>query len=146
MKARQPHPRKKTLLIAENDEYIGPLVVGGLKDAGYRTHWVKDGVSALNYILESKPDGVVLDLVLPKLHGFEICAMMRKSQATMDTPIIVISGLSGELDKLQAFDLGADDYVTKPFSIEELVARVDAVLHRPVQRGLPTPFLSAGSI
>jgi DNA-binding response OmpR family regulator len=143
MASRKISPRSKVLLVAEDEETTGRLVCEALEENGYQTHWAKDGVDALNYILESRPDGVVLDLVLPKLHGYEICSMVRKSRSVQWTPIIVLSGCVGHRDKMQAFELGADDYVTKPFRIEELLARVDAVLHRNIEKSYPTPFLSS---
>ena len=143
MKSRTPSARRKTLLVAEDDETTGELVCEALQAAGYKTHWAKDGIDALNYILESRPDGVVLDLVLPKLNGYEICGMVRKSQAIQWTPIVIMSGCVEHRDKMQAFELGADDYVTKPFRIEELLARVDAVLHRNSEKNTPTQFLAS---
>ena len=143
MRSKAPRTRKKFLLIAEDDEAIGTLVCEALHEAGFKTHWVKDGIEAINFVLESRPDAVVLDLVLPRLNGFEICGMVRKSRAIQWTPIIVMSGRAEHCDKMQAFELGADDYVTKPFRIEELVARIDAVLHRNAERTYPTHFLAS---
>jgi DNA-binding response OmpR family regulator len=130
MKSRTTPARSKVLLVAEDDEVAGELVCEALKEAGFKTHWVKDGIEAINFILESRPDGIVLDLVLPRLNGFELCGMVRKSRAVQWTPIIMMSGRIEHSDKMQAFELGADDYVSKPFRIEELIARVEAVLHR----------------
>jgi DNA-binding response OmpR family regulator len=143
MKSKAPAARRKILLVAEDDETTGQMVCEALREAGYKTHWAKDGVDALNYILESRPDGVVLDLILPKLNGYEICSMVRKSRAIQWTPIIVMSGRVEHRDKMQAFELGADDYVVKPFRIEELLARIEAVLHRNAEKTFPTPFLAS---
>lgn len=120
----------RKVLIVEDDEAISQLVKEALDAAGFQTDCVRDGVEAINQVLESKPDIVVLDLTIPRLSGFEICAMVRKSRTVGLTPIVVISGRDSQNDKLQAFEIGADDYVTKPFSIRELVARVQAVLER----------------
>jgi len=135
--------RSKTILVVEDDETAGEIVCEALKDAGFKTHWVKDGIDALNYILECRPDAIVLDLLLPRLNGFEICGMVRKSRSVQWTPIIMMSGRIEHHDKMQAFELGADDYVSKPFRIDELVARVEAVLHRQAGHYESTPF--AGS-
>ena len=143
MRSKATRARSKVLLIVEDDEAAGELVCEALHDAGFKTHWVKDGIDALNYILESRPDGIVLDLLLPRLNGFEICGMVRKSRSIQWTPIIMMSGRVEHHDKMQAFELGADDYVSKPFRLEELVARVEAVLNRNAGRNEPTPF--AGS-
>jgi len=143
MRSRATVVRSKTLLVAEDDERAGQLVCDALHDAGFRTHWLKDGIDAMNYILESRPDAVVLDIQLPRLNGFEICGMVRKSRCVQWTPVIMMSGRIEHRDKMQAFELGADDYVSKPFRLEELVARVEAVLHRNAGRNDPTPF--AGS-
>jgi DNA-binding response OmpR family regulator len=140
MRSKAAHTRSKTLLVAEDDETAAELVFEALKEAGFKTHWAKDGIDALNFILESRPDGIILDLLLPRLNGFEVCGMVRKSRAIQWTPIIVMSGLSQHRDKMQAFELGADDYVTKPFRLEELIARIEAVLHRNGERTYPTPF------
>lgn len=143
MRSKATSTRSKILLVAEDDEAAGELVCEALKEAGFKTHWVRDGIEALNYILESRPDGIILDLILPRLNGFEVCGMVRKTQAIQWTPIIMMSGRAEHCDKMQAFELGADDYVTKPFRLEELVARIEAVLHRNAGRSNPAPFASS---
>jgi DNA-binding response OmpR family regulator len=131
------------VLVAEDDPTTGELVCESLQSAGYKTHWTKDGIEALNYILEARPDVVVLDLILPKLNGYEVCSMVRKSRAVQWTPILIMSGCAEHRDKMQAFGLGADDYVTKPFHLDELLARVEAVLQRNAEKTFPTPFLAS---
>jgi DNA-binding response OmpR family regulator len=118
------------VVIAEDDEAIAQNVVDGLQTALFRTHWIRDGVDAINWILFHKPDAIVLDLMLPRLGGAEICALVRKTSHVSTTPIVVISGHSQTERKLQLFDLGADDYVTKPFSMDELIARLEAIFNR----------------
>ena len=146
MKSKSGASKKKLLLVAEDDEAAGSIVCEALGDAGYKTFWVKDGIEALNYVLESRPDGIVLGTRFTAAHtGAEICGMVRKSRAIQWTPIIVMSGRAEHCDKMQAFELGADDYVIKPFRLEELVARIDAVLHRNSERAYPTPFLTSSS-
>src|ERR1700722_19218834 len=86
MRSKTSAAKKKFLLVAEDDESVGSVVCEALQTAGFKTHWVKDGIEALNYVLESRPDGIVLDLVLPRLSGFEICGMVRKSRAIQWTP------------------------------------------------------------
>jgi DNA-binding response OmpR family regulator len=143
MKPKTTRARSKVLLVAEDDEATSELVCEALKHAGFKTHRAKDGIEALNYVLESRPDGIVLDLILPRLNGFEVCAMVRKSRAVQWTPIIIMSGCTQHNDKMQAFELGADDYVNKPFHVEELIARVEAVMLRYSDRGNPTPFATS---
>ena len=121
----------KIVLIAEDDKVIGRLIAEAVKYAGFQAKCITDGIDALNFILESKPDVIVLDLILPRLQGFEICSMIRKSPTVKHTPVVVISGRVSKDDKLKAFELGADDYVTKPFQIEELIARIEAAMQRP---------------
>src|SRR5882724_11956506 len=101
MKSKATSTRCKVLLVAEDDEAMGALVCSALKEAGFKTHWAKDGIEALNFILESRPDGIVLDLVLPRLNGFEVCGMVRKSRAIQWTPIVMMSGLIEHSDKMQ---------------------------------------------
>ena len=143
MKSKTARKRSKILLVAEDDEAISEMVCEALKEAGFKTHRVRDGIEALNYVLESRPDGIILDLILPRLNGFEVCSMVRKSRAVQWTPIIIMSGRTEHDDKMQAFELGADDYVSKPFRIEELIARVEAVLLRNGERDNPTPFATS---
>src|SRR6266852_280548 len=143
MRSKVTSTRNRILLVAEDDQAAGELVCEALKEAGFKTHWVRDGIEALNYILESRPDGIVLDLILPRLNGFEVCGMVRKSRAIQWTPVIMMSGRTEHCDKMQAFELGADDYVSKPFRLEELVARIEAVLHRNAGRSYPAPFLTS---
>jgi DNA-binding response OmpR family regulator len=129
MKRTRTAPRK-TVLIAEDDETLAGLMADSLRDAGYLTRCAGDGIDAINLILETKPSSVLLDLGLPRLSGTDICGMVRKSEAVQHIPILIISGRSALQDRLQAFDMGADDYLTKPFEMDELVARVAAVLQR----------------
>jgi len=143
MKSKTARKRSKILLVAEDDEAIGEMVCEALKQAGFKTRWVKDGIEALNYVLESRPDGIILDLILPRLNGFEVCSMVRKSRAVQWTPIIIMSGRTEHDDKMQAFELGADDYVSKPFRVEELIARIEAVLFRNGDRMNPAPFATS---
>jgi len=118
------------ILIAEDDAAVAKIVAQAVREIGFRTHWAKDGVKAINWIFLEKPTAVILDLTLPRLDGAEICSLVRKTQEVRNTPIIVLSGHADTDDKLRMFELGADDYVTKPFSVAELVARLDAVLKR----------------
>jgi len=116
------------ILIVEDE----PNMVIGLKDnfeiEGFSVDISKDGESGLEKILQNNYDLVVLDIMLPKISGFDVCKTVRKKGN--DTPIILLTARSEEIDKVLGLELGADDYITKPFSIRELIARVKAVLRR----------------
>lgn len=142
MKHRLPRARPKRILIVEDDEGMSLLVAEALGARGYKISQVRDGIEAINTILDRKPDLVVLDLALPRLSGYEICSMVRKAESVSKTPIVIMSGQGEVDDRLEAFAVGADDYVTKPFDTNELVARVEAVLMRARGKALPTPFLA----
>lgn len=130
MKSEQLHRRDVLALVAEDDPRVANMVEEVLRTAGFEVSCTADGIATLNEILERKPDVVVLDLVLPKLHGRDICAMVRKSPSVKSIPIVVISGQAGEEDRTTLFELGVDDFLTKPFGTDELLARVQAVCHR----------------
>ncbi|MFW6162307.1 MAG: response regulator transcription factor [Planctomycetota bacterium] len=117
------------ILIVEDE----PDMVMGLKDnlelEGYQVLTATDGQAALDVACSEVPDLILLDLMLPKVNGFEVCKQLR--QKGMDVPIVMLTAKSQEVDKILGLELGADDYITKPFSIRELLARVKAVLRRP---------------
>ena len=117
-----------TVLVIEDD----PAIRLGLRKAlgfeGYAVIEAGDGEQGLEAVFKKRPDLIVLDLMLPRLNGYEVCRTIRKHDST--TPSLILSAKSHEPDKLMGFDLGADDYVTKPFSTRELAARVKAALRR----------------
>lgn len=130
MRTREPRPATAQVLVAEDDPHVASMVEEVLQMAGFIVSRTGDGIATINEILERKPDVVVLYLVLPKLHGRDICAMVRKSPTVHDMPIIVISGQAGEDDRVNLFALGVDDFLTKPFRTDELLARVQAACYR----------------
>lgn len=131
------------VLLAEDDEVLAGLISHDLREAGFRICWARDGVTAINEIMERKPAVILLDLGLPRLPGQNICAMVRRSPMVGQTPIVVISG-AGERDtKLTLFDSGADDFIVKPFAIDELTARVQAAWERAQTSGCARATLSA---
>lgn len=117
----------KRVLVVDDDAKTVELVKLYLKRDGYRVLAAYDGIEALRLARESRPDLVVLDLMLPGLDGLEVCRKLREES---DVPIIMLTARTTENDRLAGLDLGADDYVTKPFSPRELAARVRAVLRR----------------
>ena len=120
------------------------LVSEALGARGYKISRAHDGIEGINAILDCKPDLVVLDLALPRLSGYEVCSMVRKAVSVCKTPIVILSGQGNVEHRLEAFAVGADDYVIKPFDTDELVARVEAVMMRSRGKPLPTPFLAQG--
>src|SRR5437588_11119888 len=122
------------ILVVEDDQDIAQLVARYLDKAGYSAEIVASGRDALRRIGAQAPDLVVLDLMLPHVDGLEICRAVRTSDKTSSIPIIMLTARAEESDRIVGLELGADDYLTKPFSPNELVARVRALLRR-AQRG-----------
>lgn len=122
----------ETVLIIEDDSSM----LRGLKDnfeyAGFNVLTASDGEAGLNTALDARPDLIILDIMLPKINGYEICRLIRKEK--LDMPIIMLTAKGEESDIILGLNLGADDYVTKPFSIKELLARSDAFLRRRKQQ------------
>lgn len=119
------------ILIVEDDPEIAQIIQAYVERAGFRAVGARDGDSALMLASQMKPDLVLLDLNLPKRDGFSVLSALRQSS---NVPVIVVSALDDDLDKLSALRIGADDYVTKPFNPNEVVARVTAVLRRTAGR------------
>jgi DNA-binding response OmpR family regulator len=121
----------ETILIVEDD----PTMLRGLRDnfefKGYRVLTAPDGEEGLNAALNEKPDLIILDIMLPRINGYEVCRLIRKEE--LDMPIIMLTAKGEESDIVLGLNLGADDYVTKPFSIKELLARAAAFLRRSKQ-------------
>jgi DNA-binding response OmpR family regulator len=119
---------KSRILIVDDEDSILMGLEENLLYSGYDVVKASDGPSALEIALKSNPDLILLDIMLPGLSGFEVCRQLRDKG--MQAPIIMLTARGDEFDKLHGFEMGADDYVTKPFSIDELLARVKAVLAR----------------
>jgi DNA-binding response OmpR family regulator len=118
----------RRILIVEDDEAITLLVRDNLRHAGFDVECVRNGHAVLSRLRSFAPDLVLLDLMLPGLDGFEICRAI--SEASTRTPVIIMSARSQDADKIRGLQLGADDYITKPFALDELLARIHAVLRR----------------
>ena len=119
---------KKHILIVEDDAHIRLGLVDALRAEGYEISECGDGSHALPLFRQSKPDLVILDIMLPGKSGYDLCREIRASKSR--TPILMLSAKGQEIDKVVGLELGADDYVTKPFSLRELLARVHALLRR----------------
>ena len=130
----------RRLLIVEDDKDIVELVRYNLEKEGYQTNVAVDGLTALSTLKKSPPDLVILDLMLPKLPGLEVCREIRRDQSLNRLPILILTAKGEEADRVVGLELGADDYVTKPFSPRELAARVKALLRR-AEPGAPTEKL-----
>ncbi|UWG98611.1 response regulator transcription factor [Dehalobacter sp. DCM] len=118
------------ILIVEDEVNIAELVKYNLIKSGYSADYEVNGNTAYERILAEKPDAVILDRMLPEMDGLEICRLLRQNEDTRLLPIIMITARSEEIDRIVGLEVGADDYVTKPFSVKELVARVKAHLRR----------------
>jgi len=118
------------IFIVEDDSDIMEILEDNLKREGYKTTSLNDGADAVDAIVKALPDLVILDLNLPGMSGFEICKYTRGNESTSDLPIIMLTARGEEIDKIIGFEAGADDYVTKPFSPRELLARVKVLLKR----------------
>ena len=122
------------ILVADDDPHIREIICFALEKAGMKTQAVSDGAAALQAIERREPDLVVLDIGMPEMDGLEVCRQIRK---TSDTPILFLSAHDEEIDRILGLEIGGDDYVTKPFSPRELVARGNAILRRA--RNAPAP-------
>jgi len=119
------------ILIVEDEESILIPLEDNLRLEGYEVSSAKDGLQGLSMARERSYDLIILDIMLPEMNGFEVCRQIRQSRIT--TPILVLTAKSQEIDKVLGLELGADDYVTKPFSPRELLARVKALIRRATQ-------------
>ncbi len=122
--------RNFTIYIVEDDPDINEILEDNLFREGYRIRTFQDGVRAYDAILKNPPDLILLDLNLPSMSGIELCKYIRGNDATAEIPVIMLTARSEEIDKIIGFEVGADDYVTKPFSPRELLARVKVQLKR----------------
>ena len=118
------------VLVVDDEASITDFVAYNLEQAGYRAHVESSGKGALDFASRELPALVVLDLMLPDLSGLEVCRALRAKEATAHLPVIMLTARDDEVDKVVGLEIGADDYVTKPFSPRELVARIGAVLRR----------------
>ena len=121
---------KKKILVVEDEPDIRELIRYNLEQAGFRVVEAEDGETALHKVRSEQPALVVLDLMLPESDGLEICRILRGERETAALPIVMLTAKAAEVDRVLGLEFGADDYITKPFSPRELVARVRAVLRR----------------
>ncbi len=136
---------KETVLVVEDEKNIAELVKYNLEQEGFRVLSAMNGNTGLEQARKEKPSLIVLDLMLPGIDGIEICKILKQNYKTSHIPIIMLTAKSQESDKIVGLELGADDYVTKPFSPRELVARTKAVLRR-VREKAKREVLKAGTL
>lgn len=132
---------KKTILIVDDEQHIVDILVYNLEKEGYNTLQANDGLTAVDIALSQKPDLILLDIMLPKMDGLAVC---KKIRHTLNVPILMLTAKDEEIDKILGLELGADDYVTKPFSVRELMARIKANL-RKVELSMNTETAKEGN-
>lgn len=128
MKSMTDNPKHNTVLIIEDDREIASIVATNIEDIGLETEHVSDGKTGLNRALNGGYALVILDLMLPQMDGISVCTRIREKDP--QTPIMMLTAKADEIDRVLGLELGADDYMTKPFSVRELTARVRALLRR----------------
>ena len=137
---------KETILIVEDESDIVKMLEYNLKKEGFRTFSASDGRQALEMAVRHRPDLIILDLMLPEMDGLEVCKSLKKESKTANIPIIMLTAKTQETDKIVGLELGADDYMTKPFSPRELIARIKAVLRRSTEKEKLPELLKTGNI
>lgn len=121
----------KLIVIVDDDPRMVDMISRSLTKEGFRVKGVSDAVGLFKFLNKEKPDLIILDLMLPDMDGFEICKSLKKKERFSSIPVIILSGKGGEADKVSGLDMGSEDYIVKPCSLNELTARIRAVLRRP---------------
>jgi len=137
---------KKKILVVDDEKELVKLIAFHMTIAGYDVLSAKNGIEALEICETEKPALIILDIMLPRIDGWEVCRRLKQNPHTSNIPIIILSALSEVNDKLRGFDLGTDDYVTKPFSPRELVVRVKRVLARSENKNSVPKTIRIGSL
>ncbi len=137
---------KEKILIVDDEKDIVKMLDYNLKKDGFRTVLAYDGEDAIDFALRQHPDLIILDLMLPGMDGLEVCKALKKEDKTAKIPIIMLTAKTQEADKIVGLELGADDYVTKPFSPRELIARIKAILRRSEEKEKLPELLRVGNL
>jgi phosphate regulon transcriptional regulator PhoB len=131
----------ETVLIVDDEQDVLDLLVYNLQKSGYRTSTARDGATALKKARDEFPSLIILDLMLPQLDGTEVCRQLKADSRTAPIPVIMLTAKAEEVDRVVGLELGADDYVTKPFSPREIVLRVKTILRRASGKAAPAEVL-----
>ena len=137
---------RETVLIVEDEKDIIKMLEYNLGKEGFKTLSARDGEHALDMARGAHPDLVILDLMLPGMDGLEVCKNLKRDTKTASIPVIMLTAKSQESDKIVGLELGADDYMTKPFSPRELIARIKAVLRRVKEKDILPEALKIGDV
>jgi two-component system phosphate regulon response regulator PhoB len=134
------------VLVVEDEKDLADLLVYNLRRAGYQVAVAMSGLKALKAVSERRPDLILLDIMLPELSGTEVASRIRANPETASIPIIMLTAKGEEVDQVVGLTVGADDYITKPFSMKVLLARVEAVLRRTTRTGDEQPRIQLGAV
>jgi two-component system alkaline phosphatase synthesis response regulator PhoP len=136
----------KRILLVDDSPVVAQVVREALEPFGYRITWVEDGADVPAALEQSMPALVILDVMMPWVDGFEVCRRLRADPRTADLPILMLTARAEEVDRVVGLELGADDYLAKPFGQRELLARVRALLRRVARTAAPVQVLRAGPV
>ena len=134
------------ILVVDDEDNIRMLLRFNLEKSGYQVQEAANGKEALELVNQEKPDLLLLDLMLPEIDGLEVCRRLKGSPTTASLPIIMLTAKNEEVDKVIGLELGADDYIAKPFSPRELLARIKAVLRRSTPPAAPSQAVTVGDL
>ncbi|SHE55325.1 MULTISPECIES: response regulator [Caloramator] len=134
------------ILIIDDELHIVELIKYNLEMNGYKVYYALNGTEGINIAYEKKPDLILLDIMLPEMDGFEVCKKIKRDDELSNIPIIMLTAKGEEFDKILGLELGADDYITKPFSVRELVARIKVVLRRNSKDEKQQNVINIGSL
>jgi two-component system phosphate regulon response regulator PhoB len=146
LEAAVPAVRGRLVLVADDEQDVLQMLTLHLSDSGHRVLCAQDGAEALSVIRRHLPHIVLLDVMMPSLSGFEVCKALKADPRTEQIPVIMLTARTSEVDRVLGFELGVEDYVTKPFSPRELVLRVSAVLRRRNPQPAPAARLQVGAV
>jgi len=121
---------QKKILIVDDDKEICETIERVLAEEGYKVFKAYNGKEALEKVIEKMPDLIILDILMPKLNGYAVCRKLRQNDVTKNIPVLMVTGVSSNAGKMEGYNTGADDYITKPFNNEELLARIETLLKR----------------
>ena len=136
----------KSVLIVEDERDVVDLLALNLRKAGFKIMTATDGAAGLQKARNEKPDFIILDLMLPKMPGLEVCKILKSDPATQQVPILMLTAKAEEIDRIVGLEFGADDYVTKPFDMSELLARLRAALRHGLQAVGEAPVFRSGPL